>query len=209
MNKVIWQAGSWAEFLLKFDFHASFTLNYILSFYPTAAAGGTGQFAVSEKKKTKWHFQELIVASLFFTDGDHYDKEILVLQVQLAKLAGCHVIGTCSTDAKGEFLKVSLLMFLLGPLFSKVSVTRASRKAVRLSPFQIQAWCFKFYFTLLERFFHRTRCKDKATKHDPFGQSENECYKRIMSLSEFKYKCPSSAIGKAHQRTKGTNKLFL
>ncbi|KAJ7390945.1 Prostaglandin reductase 3 [Desmophyllum pertusum] len=36
----------------------------------TAAAGGTGQFAV-----------------------------------QLAKLAGCHVIGTCSTDAKGEFLK--------------------------------------------------------------------------------------------------------
>lgn len=36
----------------------------------TAAAGGTGQFAV-----------------------------------QLAKLAGCHVIGTCSTDAKVEFLK--------------------------------------------------------------------------------------------------------
>ncbi|KAL9955115.1 hypothetical protein ACROYT_G036401 [Oculina patagonica] len=36
----------------------------------TAAAGGTGQFAV-----------------------------------QLAKLAGCHVIGTCSTDAKAEFLK--------------------------------------------------------------------------------------------------------
>lgn len=36
----------------------------------TAAAGGTGQFAV-----------------------------------QLAKLAGCHVIGTCSTDAKGDFLK--------------------------------------------------------------------------------------------------------
>jgi len=36
----------------------------------TAAAGGTGQFAV-----------------------------------QLAKLAGCHVIGTCSTDAKCEFLK--------------------------------------------------------------------------------------------------------
>ena len=31
-----------------------------------------------------------------------------MLQVQLAKLAGCHVIGTCSTDAKGEFLKVSL-----------------------------------------------------------------------------------------------------
>ena len=132
-----------------------------------------------------------------------------MLQVQLAKLAGCHVIGTCSTDAKGEFLKVSLLMFLLGPLFSKVSVTRASRKAVRLSHFQIQAWCFKFYFTLLERFFHRTRCKYKATKHDPFGQSENECYKRIMNLSEFKYKCPSSVIGKAHQRTKRTNKLFL
>ncbi|XP_071831141.1 prostaglandin reductase-3-like [Apostichopus japonicus] len=36
----------------------------------TAAAGGTGQFAV-----------------------------------QLAKLAGCHVIGTCSTDEKVEFLK--------------------------------------------------------------------------------------------------------
>ncbi|XP_030845615.1 prostaglandin reductase-3-like [Strongylocentrotus purpuratus] len=36
----------------------------------TAAAGGTGQFAV-----------------------------------QLAKLAGCHVIGTCSTDSKVEFLK--------------------------------------------------------------------------------------------------------
>ncbi|XP_068717355.1 prostaglandin reductase-3-like isoform X2 [Montipora capricornis] len=36
----------------------------------TAAAGGTGQFAV-----------------------------------QLAKQAGCHVIGTCSTDAKAEFLK--------------------------------------------------------------------------------------------------------
>lgn len=36
----------------------------------TAAAGGTGQFAV-----------------------------------QLAKLAGCHVIGTCSTDKKVEFLK--------------------------------------------------------------------------------------------------------
>ena len=36
----------------------------------TAAAGGTGQFAV-----------------------------------QLAKLAGCHVIGTCSTDEKAEFLK--------------------------------------------------------------------------------------------------------
>ncbi|XP_068674820.1 prostaglandin reductase-3-like isoform X2 [Montipora foliosa] len=36
----------------------------------TAAAGGTGQFAV-----------------------------------QLAKQAGCHVIGTCSTDAKTEFLK--------------------------------------------------------------------------------------------------------
>jgi len=36
----------------------------------TAAAGGTGQFAV-----------------------------------QLAKLAGCHVVGTCSTDAKAEFLK--------------------------------------------------------------------------------------------------------
>lgn len=36
----------------------------------TAAAGGTGQFAV-----------------------------------QLAKLAGCHVIGTCSTDSKLEFLK--------------------------------------------------------------------------------------------------------
>lgn len=78
MNKVYWQAGSWAEFLHKFDFHASFTLNYILSFYPTAAAGGTGQFAVSEKKKNKWHFQELFVASLFFSDGDHYDKEMLV-----------------------------------------------------------------------------------------------------------------------------------
>ena len=50
MNKVIWQAGSLAEFLLKFDFHTSFALNYILSFYPTAAAGGTGQFAVSKKK---------------------------------------------------------------------------------------------------------------------------------------------------------------
>ena len=62
-----------------------------------------------------------------------------MLQVQLAKLAGCHVIGTCSTDAKAEFLKVSYLMFLLGPLFSKVSVTWASRKAVRLSRFQIQA----------------------------------------------------------------------
>ena len=62
-----------------------------------------------------------------------------MLQVQLAKLAGCHVIGTCSTDAKGEFLKVSLLMFLLGPLLSKVSVTWASRKAVRLSRFRIQA----------------------------------------------------------------------
>ena len=60
---------------------------------------------------------------VFFSDGDHYDKEILVLQVQLAKLAGCHVIGTCSTDAKGEFLKVSLLMFLLGPLFSRISVS--------------------------------------------------------------------------------------
>ena len=36
----------------------------------TAAAGGTGQFAV-----------------------------------QLAKLAGCHVIGTCSTDEKAEFLR--------------------------------------------------------------------------------------------------------
>lgn len=36
----------------------------------TAAAGGTGQFAV-----------------------------------QLAKLAGCHVIGTCSTDEKVAFLK--------------------------------------------------------------------------------------------------------
>ena len=36
----------------------------------TAAAGGTGQFAV-----------------------------------QLAKLAGCHVIGTCSTDKKAEFLR--------------------------------------------------------------------------------------------------------
>jgi len=36
----------------------------------TAAAGGTGQFAV-----------------------------------QLAKLAGCHVIGTCSTDAKVKFLE--------------------------------------------------------------------------------------------------------
>ena len=117
-------------------------MNYILSFYPTAAAGGTGQFAVSKiktKTKTKWHFQELFVASLFFSDGDHYDKEILVLQVQLAKLAGCHVIGTCSTDAKGEFLKVSLLMFLLGPFFSKVSLIWASRKAVRLSGFQIQA----------------------------------------------------------------------
>ena len=32
----------------------------------------------------------------------------LSLQVQLAKLAGCHVIGTCSTDAKAEFLKVGL-----------------------------------------------------------------------------------------------------
>ena len=36
----------------------------------TAAAGGTGQFAV-----------------------------------QLAKLAGCHVIGTCSTDEKAAFLQ--------------------------------------------------------------------------------------------------------
>jgi len=36
----------------------------------TAAAGGTGQFAV-----------------------------------QLAKLAGCHVIGTCSSDSKAEMLK--------------------------------------------------------------------------------------------------------
>lgn len=26
--------------------------------------------------------------------------------MQLAKLAGCQVIGTCSTDAKAEFLKV-------------------------------------------------------------------------------------------------------
>lgn len=97
-----------------------------------------------KENKAKWHFQELFVASLFFSDGDHYDKEMLVLQVQLAKLAGCHVIGTCSTDAKGEFLKVSLLMFLLGPLFSKVSVTWASRKAVRLSRFRIQAWSLNF-----------------------------------------------------------------
>lgn len=55
-------------------------LNYILSFSPTAAAGGTGQFAVSKKKKkTNWRFQELFVAWLFISDGDHYDKEILVL----------------------------------------------------------------------------------------------------------------------------------
>ena len=58
-----------------------------------------------------------------------------MLQVQLAKLAGCHVIGTCSTDAKGEFLKVSLFMFLPGPFFSKVSVIRASRKAVEIFAF--------------------------------------------------------------------------
>lgn len=58
-----------------------------------------------------------------------------MLQVQLAKLAGCHVIGTCSTDAKGEFLKVSLFMFLPGPFFSKVSVIRASRKAVEIAAF--------------------------------------------------------------------------
>ena len=70
-----------------------------------------------------------------------------MLQVQLAKLAGCHVIGTCSTDAKGEFLKVSLLMFLLGPFFSKVSVIWASRKAVRLSG-------FKFKLDVLEFILH-------------------------------------------------------
>lgn len=58
-----------------------------------------------------------------------------MLQVQLAKLAGCHVIGTCSTDAKGEFLKVSLFMFLPEPFFSKVSVIRASRKAVEIVAF--------------------------------------------------------------------------
>ena len=51
--------------------------------------------------------------------------------------------------------------------------------------------------------------KYKATKHDPFGQSENECYNRNMSFSEFKYKCPSSATGKAHQMTKRTYKLVL
>ena len=64
-----------------------------------------------------------------------------MLQVQLAKLAGCHVIGTCSTDAKGEFLKVSLLMFSWpwAPFLGGISNTRASRKAVRLSRFQIQA----------------------------------------------------------------------
>ena len=45
------------------------------------------------------------------------------------------MIGTCSTDAKGEFLKVSLFMFLPGPFFSKVSVIRASRKAVEIVAF--------------------------------------------------------------------------
>ena len=63
-----------------------------------------------------------------------------MLQVQLAKLAGCHVIGTCSTDAKGEFLKVSLLMFLLGPFFSKVSVILA----VRSSGFKFKLDVLKF-----------------------------------------------------------------
>ena len=80
MNKVVWQVGSRAEFPLRFDFHASFTFKLYPLIFPTAAAGGTGQFAVSKKKnKTKWRFQELFVAWLFFSDGDHYDKEILVL----------------------------------------------------------------------------------------------------------------------------------
>ena len=30
---------------------------------------------------------------------------LLFVQVQLAKLAGCHVIGTCSSDEKISFLK--------------------------------------------------------------------------------------------------------
>ena len=38
------------------------------------------------------------------------------LQVQLAKLAGCHVIGTCSTDAKAEFLKVGFPVQMLALL---------------------------------------------------------------------------------------------
>ncbi|GFR73191.1 zinc-binding alcohol dehydrogenase domain-containing protein 2-like, partial [Elysia marginata] len=32
-------------------------------------------------------------------------RVLLHNQVQLAKLAGCHVIGTCSTDEKASFLK--------------------------------------------------------------------------------------------------------
>ena len=52
---------------------------------------------------------------LFDSNVSNFDKVATpnwkanhVSQVQLAKQAGCHVIGTCSTDAKAEFLKVTI-----------------------------------------------------------------------------------------------------
>ncbi|CAG2185139.1 PTGR3 [Mytilus edulis] len=62
----------------------------------TAAAGGTGQFAVQWAKRAGCH-----VIGTCSTD----DK-VQFLKVQWAKRAGFHVIGTCSTDDKVQFLKV-------------------------------------------------------------------------------------------------------
>eukprot|EP00058_Branchiostoma_floridae_P023010 XP_002608500.1 hypothetical protein BRAFLDRAFT_92418 [Branchiostoma floridae] len=56
-----------------------------------SAAGGTGQFAVS------------LLPLHFSLPCCH--TQTLTRNVQLAKKAGCHVIGTCSTDAKMEILK--------------------------------------------------------------------------------------------------------
>ena len=72
-----------------------------------AAAGGTGQFAVRILLKLKLSFAEFFnyvySVGLYLLASNCLNVS---LQVQLAKQAGCHVIGTCSSDEKVEFLKV-------------------------------------------------------------------------------------------------------
>ena len=59
-----------------------------------------------------------------------YSKQIVTVikfQVQWAKMRGCKVIGTCSSDEKSTFLKVSNHVFYLVMLFFNISIYNHTR----------------------------------------------------------------------------------
>ena len=54
------------------------------------------------------------ILHLSYSEGPNCIYPFIFFQVQIAKNHGCHVIGTCSSDDKVEFLKVSKKIFKKG-----------------------------------------------------------------------------------------------